>query len=50
MRDPRGAVTVEYVLLAGIVGLVLSGAFVAAGRTLVASYAQTRDALAAPFP
>lgn len=50
VRDTRGAVTSEYVILVGTVGLVVAGAFIAIGPQLVAGYQHARDVLAAPFP
>lgn len=49
-RDARGAVTSEYVILLGTVGLIVAGAFVAIGPQLVSGYAHARNVLAAPFP
>ncbi|HTJ80127.1 MAG TPA: hypothetical protein VL400_00350 [Polyangiaceae bacterium] len=49
-RVRRGAVSTEYVVLIGTVGLALVFAIVAVGPTLVKSYSRTRSVLAAPFP
>jgi len=49
-RDARGAVTSEYVILVGTVGLIVAGAFIAIGPQLVSGYAHARNVLAAPFP
>lgn len=49
-RDSRGAVTSEYVILVGTVGLIVAGAFIAIGPQLVSGYAHARNVLAAPFP
>jgi Flp pilus assembly pilin Flp len=49
-RDERGAVSTEYVVLVGTVGLAVMFAIVAVGPTLVHSYERTRDMIAAPFP
>ena len=46
----RGAVTTEYVVLVGTVGLLAMFALVAAGPVLVHSYERTRDMIAGPFP
>lgn len=48
--DERGAVTTEYVVLVGTVGLLLVGAIVGVGPMLVTSYERSRAFLLAPFP
>jgi Flp pilus assembly pilin Flp len=50
LRDERGAVTTEYVVLVGTVGLLLVGAIVGVGPLLVTSYERSRALLLAPFP
>ena len=46
----RGAVSTEYVVLVGTVGLALVFALVAVGPKLVKAYGRTRAILASPFP
>ena len=48
--DPRGAVSTEYVVLMGAVGLVVVFALVAIGPVLVKDFETTRTVIAAPFP
>ena len=49
-RDARGAVTTEYVVLLGAVGLVVMFAIIALGPNLVADYEATRKIIASPYP
>ncbi len=49
-RDTRGAVTTEYVVLMGAVGLVVVFSLVAVGPGLVKDFETTRTVIAAPFP
>jgi Flp pilus assembly pilin Flp len=49
-RDVRGAVTTEYVVLVGAVGLALMFCIVALGPNLVANYEATRKIIASPYP
>lgn len=49
-RSTHGAVTTEYVIVVGAVGLLFVAALVAVGPTLVASYEMTRSVLASPYP
>jgi Flp pilus assembly pilin Flp len=49
-RDVRGAVSTEYVVLVGTVGLAIAFALVAVGPQLVHAYERTRDMIASPFP
>ncbi len=49
-RDQRGAVSTEYVVLMGAVGLGVVFALVAIGPTLVKDFETTRTVIAAPFP
>jgi hypothetical protein len=49
-RARRGAVSTEYVVLIGTVGLALVFALVAVGPVLIKNYSRTRGVLAAPFP
>ena len=48
--DRRGAVSTEYIVLLGVVGIVVAVALVAIGPGLVADYLDTRSLVAAPFP
>lgn len=50
VRDETGAVTTEYVVLVGTVGLLLVGAIVGIGPMLATSYERSRALLLAPFP
>lgn len=50
LADERGAVSTEYVVLLGTVGLVVVFSLVAVGPTLVRDYEFTRTYLAAPIP
>lgn len=49
-RNQRGAVTVEYVVLVGTVGLGLAFAVAFLGPHLVGSYVHARDTLIWPMP
>jgi Flp pilus assembly pilin Flp len=49
-RDQRGAVSTEYVVLMGAVGLGVVFALVAVGPVLVKDFQTTRTVIAAPFP
>jgi Flp pilus assembly pilin Flp len=49
-RDEGAAVSPEYVVLVGTVGLLLVGAIVGVGPLLVTSYERSRALLLAPFP
>ncbi|MEQ9320139.1 MAG: hypothetical protein RIF41_13325 [Polyangiaceae bacterium] len=46
----RGAVSTEYVIVVGAVGLLFMAAMVAIGPGLVESYDITRSVVASPFP
>jgi Flp pilus assembly pilin Flp len=48
--DVRGAVSTEYVVLMGGVGLVVMLSLVAVGPRLVSDFQTTRTVIAAPFP
>ena len=50
LHDTRGAVSTEYVVLMGTLGLVVVSALVAVGPSLVRNFQQTRTVIAAPFP
>lgn len=50
LADQRGAVSTEYVVLVGTVGLALVFSLVAIGPTLLRDYEFTRTYLAAPIP
>jgi hypothetical protein len=49
-RDTCGAVSTEYVIVVGAVGLVVAGALLAAGPKVLAGYEHSRDVLSQPFP
>jgi Flp pilus assembly pilin Flp len=49
-RDERGAVSTEYVVLMGAVGVGVVFALVAVGPTLVKDFQSTRTVIAAPIP
>jgi Flp pilus assembly pilin Flp len=49
-RDERGAVSTEYVVLMGAVGIGVVFALVAVGPTLVKDFQTTRTVIAAPIP
>ncbi len=50
MRDERGALSAEYVILVGTVGLIAAGALVSIGPEILAGYQHARDTLASPVP
>ena len=50
VADPRGAVTAEYVILLGVVGVVAAAAIAGLGPPMVEDYARTRAIILAPFP
>jgi Flp pilus assembly pilin Flp len=50
LRDTRGAVMTEYIVLLGTVSLTVSVAIAALGAPLVRSFENTRDVLLLPFP
>jgi Flp pilus assembly pilin Flp len=50
LGDTRGAVSTEYVVLMGAVGLVVVFSLVAVGPNLVKDFQTTRTVIAAPFP
>lgn len=50
LREKRGALTSEYTILVGVVGLVFVFALVAVGPKLVRHFMSTRTLLASPFP
>ncbi len=50
MRDKRGAITTEYVIVVGTMSLLIVGALVSVGPLLLASYERSRALLIAPFP
>lgn len=49
-RDKKGALTTEYVILVGTVGLVVMFALISVGPVLLRNYTATRTLIAAPFP
>jgi Flp pilus assembly pilin Flp len=48
--DKKGALTTEYVVLVGTVGLLVVGALVSVGPLLLNSYERSRAILISPFP
>lgn len=46
----RGAITLEYTVLVGTVGLVLAGALALLGPPLLSSYTHARDTIIWPMP
>lgn len=50
MRDTRGAVSTEYVVLVGTIGLATVFALVAVGPVLVQGFERSRNILTSPFP
>jgi Flp pilus assembly pilin Flp len=50
VRDTRGAVSTEYVVLVGTMGLAVVFALVAIGPQLVKDFQFTRTIIAAPIP
>jgi Flp pilus assembly pilin Flp len=50
LRDTRGAVMSEYVVLLGTVSLTVAVAIAALGPPLVRGFEDTRDILLLPFP
>jgi Flp pilus assembly pilin Flp len=50
VRDKRGAITTEYVIVVGTMSLLIVGALVSVGPLLLASYERSRALLIAPFP
>ena len=50
LRDTRGAVMSEYVVLVGTVSLTVAVAVAALGPPLVRGFEDTRDILLLPFP
>jgi Flp pilus assembly pilin Flp len=50
VRDERGAVMSEYVVLLGAAGLVIAAAIAGLGPSLVASYDRARSILVSPMP
>jgi Flp pilus assembly pilin Flp len=50
LHEAQGAVSTEYVVLVGTMGLVLVVALVTVGPSLVRSFQATRTVVAAPFP
>lgn len=50
VRDKRGAMTTEYVIIVGTMSLLIVGALVSVGPLLLASYERSRALLIAPFP
>lgn len=49
-RDRRGAVSTEYVVLLGTMGLVFVAAMLTVGPQLVKDYVRARDITASPLP
>jgi Flp pilus assembly pilin Flp len=50
VRDKRGAITTEYVIVVGTMSLLIVGALVSVGPLLLAGYERSRALLIAPFP
>jgi Flp pilus assembly pilin Flp len=50
LKDERGAMTSEYVVLVGACGLIISVALAALGPQVVTSYQGSRRTLIAPIP
>jgi Flp pilus assembly pilin Flp len=50
IRDRRGAVTTEYVVLVGTIGLAVVFALITVGPKLVTDFARARDITASPIP
>lgn len=50
LRDRRGAVPVEYVVLVGTMGLAVMFALVTVGPKLVQDFQRARNITAAPIP
>jgi Flp pilus assembly pilin Flp len=50
VHDQRGAVSTEYVVLVGTMGLALMFALVAVGPKLVKDFETSRTVIAAPVP
>lgn len=48
--DIRGAISSEYVVLIGTVGLTVAFAIVTVGPRLVKSFEHSRNIIASPFP
>jgi Flp pilus assembly pilin Flp len=49
-RDTRGAISTEYVVLVGTIGLAAVFALVAVGPVLVQGFERSRNILTSPFP
>lgn len=50
LKDQRGSILVEYVVIVAVIGLVAASALVRAGGEIVNPYEFTRDALLQPYP
>jgi Flp pilus assembly pilin Flp len=50
LKDVRGSLTVEYVVLVGVVGLVIAATFIQVGPSILNLYQPTRSTLTAPVP
>ncbi len=50
MRDGRGAVMVEYVVLLGTVTIAFAAAILGLGPSLIANYEKSQGTLLSPFP
>jgi Flp pilus assembly pilin Flp len=50
LRDRRGAVSTEYVVLVGTMGLVFVAAMLTVGPQLVKDFVRGRDITASPLP
>jgi Flp pilus assembly pilin Flp len=50
LRDRRGAVSTEYVVLVGTMGLAFVASMLTVGPRLVKDYVRARDITASPLP
>ena len=50
LRDGRGAVMTEYVVLLGVLAIAVSAAIIGLGPHLVANYERSQGILLSPFP
>ncbi|HMR76203.1 MAG TPA: hypothetical protein PKD61_13850 [Polyangiaceae bacterium] len=50
LRDGRGAVMTEYVVLLGVVCIAVSAAIIGLGPKLVGNYERSQGILLSPFP
>lgn len=50
LKDVRGSLLVEYVVLLGLCGLVIAAALIQVGPSILNLYQPTRSTLTAPVP